>query len=130
MTSSDAKLIERAKAAAVAAAVRSEKLGEVADEFDVDWAQVKIQQADLDPKYGAQMEGGSRAIPTNYQNMRVVGAGGRLLMLAAAAQIAPSCASPGWPNTACGTPASRRAEVAPSGAANVTASPRSSNACA
>ena len=34
----------------------------------------------------AQMEGGSRAIPTNYKNMRIVGAGGRLLMLAAAAQ--------------------------------------------
>ena len=58
----------------------------IADEFDVDWAQVKIQQADLDPKSGAQIEGGSRAIPSNYQNMRLVGAGGRLLMLAAAAQ--------------------------------------------
>jgi isoquinoline 1-oxidoreductase beta subunit len=58
----------------------------IADEFDVDWAQVRIQQADLDPKYGAQFEGGSRAIPSNYQNMRLVGAGGRLLMLAAAAQ--------------------------------------------
>ena len=58
----------------------------IAEEFDVDWAQVKIQQADLDPKYGAQIEGGSRAIPSNYQNHRLVGAGGRLLMLAAAAQ--------------------------------------------
>ncbi len=58
----------------------------IADEFDVDWAQVKIQQADLDPKYGGQIEGGSRAIPSNYQNHRLVGAGGRLLMLAAAAQ--------------------------------------------
>jgi isoquinoline 1-oxidoreductase beta subunit len=58
----------------------------IADEFDVDWAHVKIQQADLDPKYGAQFEGGSRAIPSNYQNMRLVGAGGRLMMLAAAAQ--------------------------------------------
>jgi isoquinoline 1-oxidoreductase beta subunit len=58
----------------------------IADEFDVDWAQVKIQQADLDPIYGAQIEGGSRAIPSNYHNMRVVGAGGRLVMLAAAAQ--------------------------------------------
>lgn len=58
----------------------------IADEFDVDWAQVKIQQADLDPIYGQQIEGGSRAIPSNYHNMRVVGAGGRLLMLAAAAE--------------------------------------------
>ena len=41
----------------------------IADEFDVDWAQVKIQQADLDPKYGGQIEGGSRAIPSNYQNI-------------------------------------------------------------
>lgn len=58
----------------------------IADELDVDWAQVTIQQADLDPKYGSQVEGGSRAIPTNYHAMRLVGAGGRLLMVAAAAQ--------------------------------------------
>jgi isoquinoline 1-oxidoreductase subunit beta len=57
----------------------------IADEFDVDWSQVSIRQADLDPKYGGQIEGGSRAIPSNYQNMRLVGAGGRLLMLNAAA---------------------------------------------
>src|SRR6187455_2130501 len=57
----------------------------IADEFDVDWAQVSIKQADLDPKYGGQTEGGSRAIPSNYQNMRLVGAGGRLLMLNTAA---------------------------------------------
>jgi isoquinoline 1-oxidoreductase beta subunit len=52
----------------------------IADEFDVDWSQVKVQQADLHPKYGGQIEGGSRAIPSNYQSMRLVGAGGRLLM--------------------------------------------------
>jgi isoquinoline 1-oxidoreductase beta subunit len=57
----------------------------VADELDVDWAQVKVQQADLDRKYGSQMEGGSRAIPTNYHGMRLIGAGGRLLMVSAAA---------------------------------------------
>jgi len=58
----------------------------IADEFDVDWKQVKIQQADLDPKYGQQIEGGSTAIPSNYNTMRQVGAGGRLLMIKAAAQ--------------------------------------------
>jgi isoquinoline 1-oxidoreductase beta subunit len=59
----------------------------IADEFDVDWAQVKVQQADLDRKYGSQMEGGSRAIPTNYDGMRLIGAGGRLLMVSAAAAM-------------------------------------------
>jgi isoquinoline 1-oxidoreductase subunit beta len=58
----------------------------IADEFDVDWTQVKIQQSDLDPKYGPQIEGGSRAMPTNYDPMRQIGAGGRLMMVRAAAQ--------------------------------------------
>jgi len=57
----------------------------VAEELDVDWTQVTVQQADLDPKYGRQFEGGSRAIPTCYRDMRLVGAGGKLLMLSAAA---------------------------------------------
>jgi isoquinoline 1-oxidoreductase beta subunit len=59
----------------------------IADELDVDWKQVTIKQADYDnTKYTAQTEGGSRAIPTHYARMRQVGAGGRALMVAAAAQ--------------------------------------------
>jgi isoquinoline 1-oxidoreductase beta subunit len=59
----------------------------IADELDVDWKQVTIKQGDYDStKYTAQTEAGSRAIPTHYTRMRQVGAGGRALMLAAAAQ--------------------------------------------
>ncbi|HTM05523.1 MAG TPA: molybdopterin cofactor-binding domain-containing protein, partial [Vicinamibacterales bacterium] len=59
----------------------------IAEELDVDWKQVTIKQGDYDSsKYTAQTEGGSRAIPTHYTRMRQVGAGGRALMLAAAAQ--------------------------------------------
>src|SRR5947208_12955424 len=59
----------------------------IADEFDVDWKQVKIQQGDFNPKYGPQVEGGSRAIPVNYDPMRQIGAGGRLMMVTAAAEM-------------------------------------------
>src|SRR5262249_30097099 len=61
----------------------------VADEFDVDWKQVTIEQGDLDPKWGrdmgapnvGQIEGGSTAIPQNYAPMRNVGAAGRSMMI-------------------------------------------------
>src|SRR5215468_10398401 len=58
----------------------------IADEFDVDWKQVKVQQADLDPKYGGQIEGGSTAIPTNYTPMRQAGAAARMMMVSTAAK--------------------------------------------
>ena len=66
----------------------------IADEFDVDWKQVKIEQADRDDKYGrdmgaptvGQIEGGSTATPQNYQPMRNVGATARAMMVAAAAK--------------------------------------------
>ncbi len=66
----------------------------IADEFDLDWKQVKVENADLDPKYGAdagvpglrQYEGGSTAIPQNYTPMRNVGATARAMMITAAAQ--------------------------------------------
>ncbi len=60
----------------------------IADEFDVDWKQVKVQQADLDtPRYGGgQIEGGSTATPTQYTPMRQVGAAARMMMIATAAK--------------------------------------------
>jgi isoquinoline 1-oxidoreductase beta subunit len=59
----------------------------IADELDVDWSQVTVKQADRDQaKYGQQIEGGSTAIPSNYAPMRQIGAAGRALVLAAAAE--------------------------------------------
>jgi isoquinoline 1-oxidoreductase beta subunit len=58
----------------------------IAEELEVDWKTVKIEQADLDAKYGVQSTGGSRAASNNWIPMRQMGAAGREMLIAAAAK--------------------------------------------
>ena len=59
----------------------------IAEELDIEWKDVRIQQGDLNPtKYGGQSAGGSTATPSSWVPMRQMGGAARHMLIAAAAQ--------------------------------------------
>ncbi|MBT8336524.1 MAG: molybdopterin-dependent oxidoreductase, partial [Gemmatimonadetes bacterium] len=60
----------------------------IAEELDVDWADVTVEQGSLDTEnFSGQFAGGSQATPMHYFPMRRIGAAARAVLVAAAAQM-------------------------------------------
>ncbi|MCW8816550.1 MAG: xanthine dehydrogenase family protein molybdopterin-binding subunit [Ignavibacteriaceae bacterium] len=57
----------------------------VAEELEVDWDKIVIEQADVDAKYGSQTTGGSTSIRRSWEPLRVAGATARVMLITAAA---------------------------------------------
>jgi isoquinoline 1-oxidoreductase subunit beta len=57
----------------------------VAEELEVDWEQIRIEQADADEKYGSQSTGGSWSIRISFEPFRVAGAAAKEMLITAAA---------------------------------------------
>jgi isoquinoline 1-oxidoreductase beta subunit len=58
----------------------------IAEELDVDWASIDVEQADWDARLENQFSGGSLSVRLNYTTMRQAGATARAMLLAAAAE--------------------------------------------
>jgi isoquinoline 1-oxidoreductase beta subunit len=59
----------------------------IAEELDVTWENVQVEQGGLDTEnFKGQFAGGSMATPMHYESMRKVGAVGRAMLVAAAAK--------------------------------------------
>ena len=59
----------------------------IAEELDVDWKSVRIEQSKTDRQYGDQLTGGSVSISTYYSGMRTAGAVARQTLVESAADI-------------------------------------------
>jgi hypothetical protein len=59
----------------------------VADEMDIEWDNVRLEQALADSRFGDQITGGSRSISSYYNSMRKAGAAARQMLVNAASKM-------------------------------------------
>ncbi len=57
----------------------------IAEELDADWSRIRVEQGDLDARYGDQFAGGSAVVRTSWEPLRTAGATARAMLVSAAA---------------------------------------------
>jgi isoquinoline 1-oxidoreductase subunit beta len=83
---SDGKIILFSKNPEIGQGVKTSMPQIIAEELEVDWKQIEVEQGMLDNRFGAQFAGGSTGIKTNFDTLRKAGATAREMLVEAAAR--------------------------------------------
>jgi isoquinoline 1-oxidoreductase subunit beta len=83
---SDGKIILFSKNPEIGQGVKTSMPQIIAEELEVDWKQIEVQQGMLDNRFGAQFAGGSNSIKSNFDTLRKAGAAAREMLIEAGAR--------------------------------------------
>jgi isoquinoline 1-oxidoreductase beta subunit len=83
---SDGKIIIMAKNPEIGQGVKTSMPQIIAEELEVEWNTIEVQQGMLDNRFGAQFAGGSTGIKTNFDTLRKAGATAREMLIEAASR--------------------------------------------
>ncbi len=82
----DGKIILFSKNPEIGQGIKTSLPQILAEELEVDWKTIEVQQAVLDTRYGAQFAGGSTGIKSNFDAVRKAAASAREMLIEAAAR--------------------------------------------
>ena len=81
---SDGSVVIMSKNPEIGQGVKTSMPQIIAEELEVDWKQIRVEQGIVDPRFGAQFAGGSTGIKMNFDVLRKAGAAARHMLIEAA----------------------------------------------